>query len=52
MKSRTWIWTTAVYLFAALATPVWTAAQDNQSQGQKHRHHQYTLIDLGTFGGP
>jgi probable HAF family extracellular repeat protein len=52
MKSRTWMWTTVVYLVAALATPAWTAAQDNQSQNHKHQHHQYKLIDLGTFGGP
>ena len=52
MKSRTWTWMTAVYLFAALAMPVGTAAQDNPSQDYKHKHHQYKLIDLGTFGGP
>ena len=52
MKPRTWIWMTVVYLFAALATPVWTAAQDNPSQDHKSKHHQYKLIDLGTFGGP
>src|SRR5208283_2101913 len=28
MKSRTWIWMTAVHLFAALAVPPWTAAQE------------------------
>jgi probable HAF family extracellular repeat protein len=52
MKSRTWMWTTVVYLFAALATPVGTAAQDNQSQNHKSKHHQYKLNDLGTLGGP
>jgi probable HAF family extracellular repeat protein len=52
MKSRTWIWTTVVYLFAALAMPVGTAAQGNPSQDHKSTHHQYKLIDLGTFGGP
>jgi hypothetical protein len=52
MKSRTWMWMTAASLFAALAVPAGMAAQDNQSQGQKHRHHQYMLIDIGTFGGP
>jgi hypothetical protein len=52
MKSRTWMWMTAVSLFAALAMPVWTAAQDNPSQKPKPKHHQYKLIDLGTFGGP
>ena len=52
MKSRTWMWTTVVYLFAALAMPVGMAAQDNPSQDHKQKHHQYKLIDLGTFGGP
>jgi probable HAF family extracellular repeat protein len=52
MKSRTWTWTTAVYLFAALAMPVGMAAQDSPSQDHNPKHHQYKLIDLGTFGGP
>jgi|HubBroStandDraft_4_1064222.scaffolds.fasta_scaffold00555_10 probable HAF family extracellular repeat protein len=52
MKSRTWMWTTVVYLFAALAMQVGMAAQGNPSQEHKHKHHQYRLIILGTFGGP
>jgi len=52
MKPRTWMWMTAVYLFAALAMPVGMAAQDNPSQNHNANHHQYRLIDLGTFGGP
>ena len=52
MKSRTWMWTTVVYLCAALAIPVGMAAQDNSSQDHKPKHHQYKLIDMGTFGGP
>jgi probable HAF family extracellular repeat protein len=52
MKSRTWMWMTVVYLFAALAMPVWTAAQNNPSPDHQKKHHQYKLIDLGTFGGP
>jgi probable HAF family extracellular repeat protein len=52
MKSRLWMWTTVVYLFAALAMPICMAAQDNPSQEHKPKHHQYKLIDLGTFGGP
>ena len=39
MKSRTWMWMTVVSLFAALAMPVWTAAQDNPSQNPKPKHH-------------
>jgi len=52
MKCRTWMKTTAVSLFAALAIPVNIAAQDNEEQHHKPRHHTYRLIDLGTFGGP
>ncbi len=52
MKSRTWMWITAVSLFAALAMPVCMVAQDNPSQDHKSKHHQYKLIALGTFGGP
>ena len=51
MKSRTWMWTAVVYLFAALAVPVWMAAQDNPSQDNKHKHHTYQLVDMGTLGG-
>ena len=51
MKSRTWMWTTAVYLFAALAMPALTAAQDNSSPEHRYKHHQYKLIDIGTLGG-
>lgn len=52
MKSRTWMWMTPVYLFAVLAMPIWTAAQDNPSPDNKPKHKQYKLIDVGTFGGP
>src|SRR6516165_11537974 len=52
MKSRTWMWMSVVYLFAALAMPVGMAAQDNPLQDHKPKHHQYKLIDMGTFGGP
>ena len=52
MKSRTWMWMTVVYLFAALAMPVGMAAQDTPSQDPKPKHKQYKFIDLGTFGGP
>ena len=43
---------TALTMLAALAMPVWTAAQDTPSQDHKPKHHQYKLIDIGTFGGP
>ena len=38
-------------LFAALALPLRLAAQDKQKNPNR-RHHHYTLIDMGTFGGP
>lgn len=52
MKCCTWMWMTAVCLLAALATPVWTTAQDNPSQAHKATHHKYRLVDIGTLGGP
>ena len=52
MKSRTWMRITVVSLFAALGVPACIAAQDNPSQEHKPKHHQYKLVDLGTFGGP
>ena len=52
MKSRKWTSIVVMTLFAALAMPVDMAAQDNPSQDHKPQHHQYNLIDLGTFGGP
>lgn len=52
MKSRICMWTTVVFLFAALAMPVGMAAQDNPTRDHKSKHHQYKLIDLGTLGGP
>ena len=52
MKSRILMWMTFMYLFAALAMPVGMAAQDNPSQDHKPKHHQYKLVDMGTFGGP
>jgi probable HAF family extracellular repeat protein len=50
MKSRILIWSTAQLVCAALAITIGLAAQDKQ--GQHPKHHQYKLIDMGTFGGP
>lgn len=49
MKSTTLRFLTSMTLFAALAIPVWLAADDVDHH---HMHHHYQLIDLGTFGGP
>jgi probable HAF family extracellular repeat protein len=51
MKSRIMMWTIAVSLFTALAMPVCMTAQDASTPDHHHRHHTYTLVDLGTFGG-
>ena len=52
MKSKKCTSVVVMSLFAVLAMPVGMAAQDNPSQNPKPKHHQYKLIDLGTFGGP
>jgi probable HAF family extracellular repeat protein len=52
MKTRYFTLLIGMSLFATLAMPVWTAAQDNPSQDHKPRHKKYRLIDVGTFGGP
>jgi probable HAF family extracellular repeat protein len=49
MKSRTLLSVAAV-LFAVLAFAGRSAAQGNQDH--THQHHHYSLIDMGTFGGP
>ena len=51
MKSRKWSFVVVMTIIAALAMPVGTAAQDNPSPDHKSKHHQYKLIDMGTFGG-
>ena len=48
MKFRTWMWTAVVCLLASPALTIGSAAQDNPTQNNQHRHHQYKLIDVGT----
>ena len=44
-------WITATFLLASLAAPFTGLAQEQaQEHHKKHRH--YTLVDIGTFGGP
>jgi probable HAF family extracellular repeat protein len=50
MKPRKW--TIALSLSAVLAMPIGIAAQDNEAEHHKPRHHTYKVIDLGTLGGP
>jgi probable HAF family extracellular repeat protein len=52
MKSKKWTSIVVMSLLYALAMPVGMAAQDNPSQDHKSKHHQYKLVDIGTFGGP
>ena len=49
MKNQRWI-SVAVTMFATWAMALCIAAQDNPTKD--HKHHQYKLYDLGTFGGP
>jgi probable HAF family extracellular repeat protein len=46
MRLRTLSWISAMFLVAALTTPVRTTAQEQT------KHQQYRLIAVGTFGGP
>ena len=44
-------WITATFLLASLAAPFTGLAQEQaQEHHKKHRH--YSLVDIGTFGGP
>lgn len=49
MKNQRWI-SVAVTMFATLVMALCVPAQDNPTKD--HKHHQYKLYDLGTFGGP
>jgi probable HAF family extracellular repeat protein len=51
MKSKTMSVAAAVML-AIVSVPLWLAAQDDANQHPRPKHHQYKVVDLGTFGGP
>jgi probable HAF family extracellular repeat protein len=41
-----------VAVLAIISAPAWLSAQDNAKQHPHPKHHQYKVVDLGTFGGP
>jgi probable HAF family extracellular repeat protein len=49
-KCRVFASMITMILFAGLALPIVSSAQEQKEQ--KKKHHHYKLIDLGTFGGP
>ena len=49
MNTRKLVCVTTMTLVAALAITIPLSAQEKTDH---HKHHQYKLIDLGTFGGP
>jgi probable HAF family extracellular repeat protein len=49
-KTRMFAIMMAIALFASLALPVVSSAQEEKIE--KKEHHHYKLVDIGTFGGP
>ncbi|HKD83280.1 MAG TPA: hypothetical protein VKB58_00940 [Terriglobales bacterium] len=49
MQHQIRMWSIATTLLAMVVMPIGTAAQSSSSPVV---HHTYTLIDMGTFGGP
>ena len=49
MNTRKLVCVTTMTFVAALAITIPLSAQE---KADHHQHHQYKLIDLGTFGGP
>jgi probable HAF family extracellular repeat protein len=52
MKFKTWNRVITVTLLATFAIAVEAAAQNQATQQPGTKHHQYKVVDLGTFGGP
>jgi len=51
MNSMKWTGILGLALFAALASAVSLAAQDQTKKHQHHQYHHYQIVDPGTFGG-
>jgi probable HAF family extracellular repeat protein len=52
MKHKTWNYALALFLFSTFTMAIGILAQDTSPQGKVTLHHQYKVVDLGTFGGP
>jgi hypothetical protein len=52
MKDKLRMMTALAFLFAALAIPLVSSAQDAATQNQKPKHHHYKVIDIPALGGP
>ena len=51
MKLEMLAWTIAMTSCAALVAPVLLPAQE-RAEENRAKHHRYSLVDIGTFGGP
>lgn len=52
MKLKTWNRVITVILLATFASSAEAATSNNATQQHSIKHHQYKVVDLGTFGGP
>jgi probable HAF family extracellular repeat protein len=52
MKFKTWNRVIKLTLLGTLVISAGAAAQNKTTQQHSAKHHQYKVVDLGTFGGP